>query len=77
MEEHEGEDEVNEHTSTLKNHWMRLKSLANKQVMVTQFVIGDPMNRVHMSKNKSLVSFDRIKLILNQLYLFLWGVWKC
>jgi len=53
---------------------MRLKSLANKQVMVTQFVIGDPMNRVHMSKNKSLVSFDRIKLILNQLYLFLWGV---
>jgi len=25
------------------------------------FVIGDPMNKVHMGKNKSLVSFDNTK----------------
>jgi len=27
------------------------------------FVIGDPMNKVHMGKNKSLVSFDSTRLI--------------
>ena len=32
------------------------------------------MNKVHMGKNKSLVSSDSTKLILNQLCSFLWCV---
>jgi len=38
------------------------------------FVIGDLMNKVHMGKNKSLVSSNSTKLILNQLCSFLWCV---
>jgi len=37
-------------------------------------VIGDPMNNVHMSKNKSFISSNSIKLILNQLCPLLWCV---
>ena len=37
-------------------------------------MIGDPMNKVHMGKNKSLISSDSTKLILNQLRPFLWCV---
>jgi len=31
------------------------------------FVIGDPMNKVHMGKNKPLVSFDNTKLIFKSI----------
>jgi len=31
------------------------------------FVIGDPMNKVHMVKNKSLVSSDSTKLIFKSI----------
>ena len=31
------------------------------------FVIGDPMNKVHMGKNMSLVSSDSTKLILKSI----------
>jgi len=34
--------------------------------------MGDPMNKVHMAKNKSFVSSDINKLILNQLCPLLW-----
>ena len=37
-------------------------------------MIGDPMNNVHMGKNKSLVSSNNTKLILNQYCPFLWCV---
>jgi len=35
------------------------------------------MNNVHIGKNKSLVSSDSTKLILNQLCPFLWCVCVC
>ena len=38
------------------------------------FVIGDPMNKVHIGKNRSLVSSDNTKLNLNQLCQLLWCV---
>jgi len=39
------------------------------------FVIGDPVNKVHISKNKSLISFDSTKLILIN-YVHSYGVLK-
>jgi len=38
------------------------------------FAIGDPMNKVHMAKNKSLVSSARTKFDLKSICPFLWCV---
>jgi len=38
------------------------------------FVIGDPMNKAHMDKNKSLFSFGNTKIYLKSICLFLWCV---
>ena len=54
---------------------MRLKSLENKQGDGNPtFVIGDPMKKVHMGKNKSLVSSANTKIDFYQFSLspFLW-----
>jgi len=52
---------------------MRIKPLANKQVMITQsFVIGDPMNKVRMDKNKALVNSASIKTDIKSTCPFLW-----
>jgi len=54
---------------------MRLKPLANKQLMETQpFVIGDLMNKVHMGKKKSLVTSANAKIDLEIKLVYSYGV---
>jgi len=53
---------------------MGLKPLANKSDGNPTFFIGDPMNKVHMGKNKSLVSSASTNIDLKSIFVYSYGV---